>query len=81
MEVMVTGHNFESILPKDIRHADILKMAYLCQVSDTGSPELLVFIYNLGHLLDLLLVTFCMGSFQGLFQPTNHQQAFQTVRY
>jgi hypothetical protein len=27
-----------------IRHADILKRAYLCQVSDTGSPEPLVFI-------------------------------------
>jgi hypothetical protein len=25
-----------------IRHADILKRAYLCQVSDTGSPEPLV---------------------------------------
>ena len=25
-------------------HADILKRAYLCQVSDTGSPEPLVFI-------------------------------------
>ena len=27
-----------------IRHADILKRAYLCQVSDTGSPEALVFL-------------------------------------
>ena len=27
-----------------IRHADILKRAYLCQVSDTGSPEPLVLI-------------------------------------
>ena len=26
-----------------IRHADILKRAYLCQVSDTGSPEPLFF--------------------------------------
>ena len=25
-----------------IRHADILKRAYLCQVSDTGLPEPLV---------------------------------------
>jgi hypothetical protein len=27
-----------------IRHADILKRAYLCQVSDTGSPEPLVLL-------------------------------------
>ena len=30
-----------------IRHADILKRAYLCQVSDTGSPEPLVFVKSL----------------------------------
>ena len=27
---------------RGIRHADILKRTYLCQVSDTGSPEPLV---------------------------------------
>jgi hypothetical protein len=83
MEVVVTGHNFESILPKDhpchvcfqladwfqkrrllnnfpigsyadgghfkanlprmVIRADILKRTYLCQVSDTGSSEPLVF--------------------------------------
>ena len=32
-----------------IRHADIHKWAYLCQVSDTGSPEPLVFDTWLWH--------------------------------
>ena len=32
-----------------IRHADIHKRAYLCQVSDTGSPEPLVFDTWLWH--------------------------------
>jgi hypothetical protein len=32
-----------------IRHADILKRAYLCQVSDTGSPEPLVMPADGGH--------------------------------
>jgi hypothetical protein len=31
-------------LNRCIRHADILKRTYLCQVSDTGSPEPLVII-------------------------------------
>jgi hypothetical protein len=32
---------------RSIRHADILKSAYLCQVSDTGSPETLVLIVDI----------------------------------
>jgi hypothetical protein len=44
------GHNFESILPKDHPCHVCFKLArtYLCQVSDTGSPEplvLLIYIY------------------------------------
>ena len=34
-----------------IQHADILKRAYLCQVSDTGSLEPLVFLLDLGTVL------------------------------
>jgi hypothetical protein len=37
-----------------IRHADILKRAYLCQVSDTGSPEPLV-----NMVLDMKLYSYC----------------------
>ena len=34
-----------------IRHVDILKRAYLCQVSDTDSPEPLVFIEDLTNII------------------------------
>jgi hypothetical protein len=38
-----------------IRHADILKRAYLCQVNDTGSPEPLVLI-SLNRVRDIDII-------------------------
>jgi hypothetical protein len=81
MEVVVTGHKFESILPKDhpchvcfklelrcIQHADILKRTYLCQVSDTGSPEPLVINDDITNAADINLFTDAtLTSFGGIY--------------
>ena len=48
-----------------IRHADILERAYLCQVSDTGSPEPLVSysqIYVLFQILKSMAVSHFLKS-------------------
>jgi hypothetical protein len=44
-----------------IRLADILKRAYLCQVSDTGPPEPLVYMYPTPF--ELLIIAFTCFSF------------------
>ena len=46
MAVWDLNSNFDVLC---IQHADILKKTYLCQVSDTGSPEPLVFKTALIH--------------------------------
>jgi hypothetical protein len=39
--------NLLRTIDDSIQHADILKRTYLCQVSDTGSPEPLVTFHDL----------------------------------
>jgi hypothetical protein len=39
-----------------IRHADILERAYLCQVSDTGSPEPLVYFTSSVGSMDQIII-------------------------
>jgi hypothetical protein len=81
MEVMITGHNFESILPKDHPCHVCFKLAdwfqrrkedFLCQVTDTGSPEPLVLKKNCHFLCFIYTpetmqnVGFCVNIFKDL---------------